>query len=235
MNLPRLCLLAVLLAPISASAHDLWIERDADGWALLRGHRHSAHEGTDAIPYDPAILRNAACFGPTGDSLSCEAPAAYPARLADVGQSAVCFLVSSGYWTKTPYGTRNAPPAQVEHPLRSWFSIESVKRLDGWTAAFAEPLTGDLEIVPFENPLELEIGEKLRVQVMLSGAPCENAIVAYFGEPRGKTGPDGTLNVRLRQPGLQMIQATLTEPDPTGVVDEVVRAATLNFLLEGDA
>lgn len=49
--------------------------------------------------------------------------------------------------------------------IDSWLSIESVKRIDRWGDGLAQPLTGELELVPTHNPLALKVGEKLRVRV----------------------------------------------------------------------
>ncbi|MBD3236067.1 MAG: DUF4198 domain-containing protein [Candidatus Eisenbacteria bacterium] len=223
--------LIVLLLPTGAAAHDLWIERDAEGWTLLRGHRHSVHAGEAVLPYSPETLEGVTCVAVSGEALPCAAAQRYPLRVPEAGQAAVCFQISSGYWTQTPYGTRNAPPAQVKQAIRSWHSREGAKRIAEWSAAFTRPLTSGLELVPLEDPFALEAGEKLHLRVTLRDAPCADAIVSYFGEPRGRSGEEGTINVRLRQDGLQMIEASFSEPDSAGVCEEIVHAATLNFLL----
>jgi nickel transport protein len=55
--------------------------------------------------------------------------------------------------------------------------------------------------------------------------------VSYDGKPRGTTGRDGRINIRLRHGGFQVIQASLTRPDASGKADEVIHSANLNFEL----
>ena len=55
--------------------------------------------------------------------------------------------------------------------------------------------------------------------------------MSYDGKPRGTTGRDGRINVRVRHGGFQVIQASLTLPDPSGKADEIVHSANLNFEL----
>jgi nickel transport protein len=226
-TLSAVCL-AALLAAQRATAHDLWLEREGDVYALYRGHRHSAHEGKDLIEYDPSIVQRADCADGDGNLVRLRVAVEYPLRVPDAC-AAVVVLTSSGYWTETPFGTENEQRANVKQPIRSWLSYEGVKRIDAWHERFRLPLTGDLEITPEEDPTPRRPGDKLEVLVSFGGRPVEGAVVAVDGKPRGRTGADGRLNVRLRRPGLQMIQASLTLPDTTAIADEIVHTATLNF------
>lgn len=116
-------------------------------------------------------------------------------------------------------------------PIKSWLSYESVKRIDGWDAKLARPLTQGLEITPLDDPLRLHEGEKVRLVVTFEGRPIEGAAVAYDGKPRGATGADGRINIRIRHAGFQIIQASLTLPSAAPEADEVVHTANLNFEL----
>jgi nickel transport protein len=168
------------------------------------------------------------CFDGGGNPVRLRIVPGYPVRVPDAC-AAIVVLTSSGYWTKTPSGTENEPRAQVEQAIRSWLSFEGVKRINAWHERFRLPLTGDLEIVSEEDPTSRRPGDKLAVRVSLGGRPVEGAIVAVDGKPRGRTETDGRLNIRLRRAGLQMIQASLTLPDTTGVADEIIQTTTLNF------
>ena len=222
--------LTTLLAVTTAQAHDLWLERTGAGYELLYGHRHSGHSGQDTIEYKPDAVKRVVCFDTNGKAIGQGATASYPARLA--GDCATAYaLLSSGYWTKTPYGTKNVPKDQVEVAVRSWLSFEGVKRIDHWGQTLARPLTQDLELVPLANPLTLGDGEKLRLLVTFRGQPVANAVVAYDGKPRGETGPDGQINVKVRHGGLQAIEATLRHPLDGTKADEEVHTSTLSFSL----
>jgi nickel transport protein len=225
-------LLSVLLASPSLSAHDLWLERDSSGYALLYGHRHSGHAGPETIPYRPETVRQLTCFDAAGTRIGEGPRAADPTRLT--GDCAAAYaLLSSGHWTKTPYDTRNVPKDQVDVSLKSWVSFEGVKRIDRWGPGLARPLTGDLEVVPLEDPLALGDGDKLRLLITFRGEPVTGAVVAYDGKPRGETGADGLVNVKVRHTGIQAVEATLRRPLQSTQADEEVHTSTLTFDLGG--
>jgi len=234
-DLLRLLLLLVTLflwwSCQPAAGHDLWIEAGEAGYALYYGHRHSAHEGLEVVEYSPDIVVRADCFDSLGAESDCSVSESYPVQTAD-SPAALYILTSSGYWTKTPYGTKNLPKNQVEMPVKSWLSFESAKRLGQWSEAFAAPLTDDLEIVPLNDPFCVSPGEKLTLVIMLNGSALESAIVSYDGKPRGTSGRDGKINIRIRHAGFQVIQAAYTVPMDSDEADEVVHTTNLNFELE---
>lgn len=222
--------LLAVIRPGEARAHELWLERDQEGLLLRYGHLPSGHEGPRLIPYAPEIVQRVACHDAQGQAMACAPSPAYPLRI-ECACAATCVLISSGFWTKTPYGTRNVPKTEAQTPIRSWLSYESVKRLDAWSDALANPLTQDLELVPLENPLVLREGDKLDLLVAHGGRPVAGAIVNYGDKPRGQTGQNGRINVRLKHGGLQSLQASLTLPADGTLADEIVHTATLNFEL----
>jgi nickel transport protein len=212
----------------AAQAHDLWVERQGHVQTLQYGHERSGHEGMKTLAYKPEQVKDAACYGSDGRAVRAEIGRSYPVTLN--GQCAASwFLTSSGYWSKTPYGTKNLPKAEAGAVLDSWLSVESVKRLDDWSNALARPLTRELEIVPRANPLTLKTGDKLRLTVTLDGRPAAGVTVAYFGHPRGVSGADGQVNVRLQQPGYQLVQASLETPLDDGKADRLVQSTALQF------
>jgi len=93
----------------------------------------------------------------------------------------------------------------------------------------AKPLTQELELVPLENPITLQAGAKLHLRAYFHGKPAANVTVAYFGKPRGVSGADGTVNIRLNEPGFQLIQASLELPLNDGKADKAIHSAALQF------
>jgi nickel transport protein len=227
-----LALAIVLLVTLPAAAHDLWLEPGADGCVLHRGHHHSDHGGEDGIAYDPALVEAVICCDQEGELVRQPAPDAAPLRVPG-SWAAVCVQLRSGPWTKTPDGTKNLPRDQVEHPLESWYSRETVKLVSAWIPHLEEPLGEELEIVPLENPLVLGVGDKLRLRVLCAGRPVPEAIVTYDGKPRGVTDADGRINVKVRRAGLQNVQASWRERLDASATDAIVHVAVLNFVPEG--
>lgn len=229
---PLLFVLAISLAA-PAAAHDLWLAKEEGELGLYYGHKYSAHEGAELIEYEPAWVRDALCFDRAGAQIAFEARAAYPYRMR--GECAAAYvLTSSGYWTKTPYGTKNVPKTEARMPIKSWLSYESVKRIDRWDAALAKPLAAGLELTPANDPSKLRKGDKLRLRVTFDGEPVEGVVVTYDGKPRGQSGADGRINVRVRHGGFQVIQASLSRPNASDKADEVIHSANLNFELPED-
>jgi len=225
----RVCVL-LLLASIGAPvvAHDLWIARDGDLYTLHYGHEGSGHAGTRVIEYKPEQVRQARCFSAAGRELAGEHGRVWPVTLK--GECAASyFVLSTGYWSKTPYGTKNLPRNEAGVVIDSWLSVESIKRIDAWGTALAKPLGLELEIVPLDDPLRLRKGDKLHLIVYAAGKPVAGAKVAYFGHPRGVTAADGRVNVRLQRSGLQLIQASIETPLADGKADRLVKATALQF------
>ena len=200
--------LATLLAAGYAQAHDLWLEKEDGGFVLYYGHKYSAHGGANFVDYQLEWVREALCFDAAGARVPFQSGEVYPYRMR--GECAVAHVsISSGYWTKTPYGTENLAKDQARMPLESWLSHESVKRIERWGESLEKPLAAGLELTPLEDPFRLRKGEKLRLRVTFDGSPVEDAVVAYDGKPRGQPDPNGEINIRLRRGGFQVIQATL--------------------------
>jgi nickel transport protein len=220
----------VILLAGPACAHDLWLEKEPGGLVLNYGHKHSGHEGAQSMVYRPEWVKEALCFDEQGARVTFDAQAAYPYRMR--GECAAAWVMtSSGYWTKTPYGTENVPKGEARMAIKSWLSFESVKRLDRWSAALSKSLTQGLEITSLNDPLALHEGDKLRLLITFEGQPVEGAVVAYDGKPRGESGADGAVNLRIQHGGFQVVQASLSRPDTSGKADEVVHTANLNFEL----
>lgn len=219
-----------LLCALPALAHDLWLEKDGNGYLLYQGHRHSAHAGAELVQYDPAFAKNAVCVDDAG-TVRTPAPApSFPVRIA-ASCAALYVGFSSGYWSKTAWETRNVPKNQASGVIESWLSAESVKRIDRWTPATAQPLTDGLELTPLTDPSRLKPGDKLTVLVTENRRPKAGVPVAYGGDTRGASGDDGRVAIRIRHGGMQLIEASLETRLTDGKADTLIRATTLQFEL----
>lgn len=225
----RAFLLAILLLqPGAVLAHGLWIERDGALHTLAYGHERSGHEGAKTLEYKPEIVKQAICFNAAGQEIAADLGRGYPATLKG-DCAASWFFTSSGYWSKTPYGTRNLAKNEAGAVIESWLSLEGVKRIDQWGEGLERALTRQLELVPLSNPLRLRAGDKLRLAVWFQGRPAAGATVAYFGKPRGVSDGEGHINIRLQNPGFQLIQASLDLPLNDARADKAMHASSLQF------
>lgn len=228
----RLAILILVLASVSARAHGLWIERDVGGLAVCYGHGRSSHEGPELIALSAESVLRVDCF--RSDGRRSDAAVSHDEQLLIVGDCTAAFvLVSTGYWTKTPEGTKNVSRKDARQPIKSWLSIESAKRIDVWSDAFSRPLTNDFEITALENPLALRPGAKVRLLVTLDGTPVKGAAVTYDKETRGVTGEDGRVNLKIRHDGFQVMRAGLAVPLKSEDADETIYATSLNFEIGG--
>lgn len=228
MSIPLLLLL--LVRP--ALAHDLWLERDTAGIALYQGHKHSAHGGARTIPYGASFVKEAVGFDAAGRTITLPMPKSSPWRVATTDFAAVRVAVSSGYWTKTPWATRNVPKTGVTDAIKSWLSEASVKRIDRWVPGVDRPLTEGLEITPAVDPFALKPGDTLVALVTKEGKPKGGVPVAYGDVKVGATDEDGRLAIRLRHRGTQLITATVESPLGDGKADVVISGAVLQFELK---
>lgn len=227
----RIAPLLLLLPAFPLLAHDLWLERGSDGVTLYQGHKHSAHGGAETIPYEPAFVKEALCLEASGRTRPLALAKTAPWRSAATDCAAIRVAASSGYWTKTPWETKNVPKTGVAGAIRSWLSQESVKRVDRWVPGADRPLSEGLELTPTVDPLALKPGDKLIVLVTENRQPRAGVPVAYGGDTRGATGDDGRIAIRLRHGGTQMIAASVEAPLDDGKADVAIKSAILQFEL----
>lgn len=224
-----LCSLFILCA-LPALAHDLWLEKAGKRWTLYQGHRHSSHAGAETIAYGGGFVADARCFDDRGQRLPLAAHGDAPWSAS--GECAALLVeASSGYWSKTPWETRNVPRPQAPGALRSWLSRDALKHVARWSLVFAQPLGTGLELAPTADPFALKPGDKLVVRVTREGRPLAGAPVAYHGDPRGETDADGRVAIRLRHGGIQLISTSVELPLKDGKADVEILAATLQFEL----
>ncbi len=221
-------LLSVLTLP--AAAHDLWLEKEAPGYVLYQGHRHSSHAGAEIVPYEPSAVKSATCLDAGGGTKPLVFGKSHPVKLTgDCAALLVSF--STGYWTKTAWETKNAPKAGTAGVIKSWLSEDAVKRIDRWTPGGAQPIGKGLEITPTTDPFKVALDDKLIVLVTENKKPKSGVPVAYQGDTRGASGDDGRISIRIRHGGTQLISASVETPLSDGKADSVIRATALQFEL----
>ena len=218
----------IILSAQPIEAHDLWLQKEGDAYTLLYGHIESETHEHGITEYKPAILKIKG-FDSRGTEVKPTVNDEYPLTIQQDIEGVIYVLTSSGYWTKTPYGTKNIPKNEASLPVYSWLSYESVKRIDLWTKALIQPLTDDLEITPLEDPTKLKKGQKTHLLVTFKGEPVEGVVVSYFEKPRGTTNKKGQVNIRLKESGLQLISASYKQKLQSDKADEIIYTTSINF------
>ncbi|MDJ0926162.1 MAG: hypothetical protein QNJ73_00820 [Gammaproteobacteria bacterium] len=220
----------VSAASVSAYAHEYWYERDGEDYLLHRGHGFtSTHGGEVEEPFDPSVIKSAHCLGyGESDPRPGQVSAEYPPRV-EGPCLAVLVAADFGYWSQTQTGAENRPKDEVTGALDSWHALETIKRIEDWDERLQSPLSDDLELVLTSNPFSRSVRDKLRLAAMLEGKPVSGVVIAYDGNPRGITGPDGRTNVRIQHLGPQVISASLEEPLDSAKADKRIRSTTLLF------
>ncbi len=227
----------ILLTFISlAFAHDLWLEKERNTYKLLYGHKYP-HKGENSISpkilkYNPENVKSILCITENGEKREINFQKKYPVKFNNTECALIYVIYSSGYWSKTPYGEFNKPKNQTEMVIDSWLSYEIVKRINKWNKNLEKSFINTLEIIPTNNPLKLEIGDKLRLKILFNGKPLENIPVYYNGKFRGTTDENGRINIRIKKYGFQMIEATFKQKVNSQKADKIVYTTILNFELE---
>ncbi|RME07991.1 MAG: DUF4198 domain-containing protein, partial [Aquificota bacterium] len=179
------------------------------------------------VRYDPSRVHSFECFDSEGRRLPSQIVSEYPVRLRGKCQMVQANL-SSGYWTKTPEGLKNLPREEVKNPIESWYSVETVRRIEGRILA-KTPLTDGLEITLLEDPSSLRTGQKFTVAVYYGGKALRDVPVYHNGRVVGTTGDDGRINLRVREKGMQLIGVSVREKDQKGRADYTLRTFYLLF------
>jgi len=223
------CMLLLLVAR-PALAHDLWLEREGAAFTLYQGHRHSAHAGAEVVPYPAEAVREVMCLDAAGRASRPALRLHVPLRI-EAACAVLRLSFSTGYWSKTAWETVNRPKSEVAGAIDSWLAEETIQRIEAWTPAAARAWGDALSLTPLADPLVLKLGDKLALRVSRAGRPLAGVAVAYQGSTRGVTDAEGVIRIRLRQDGVQSIQASVVTPLNDGRADRRIETATLQFEL----
>jgi hypothetical protein len=217
---------AASMAPALASAHDFWVERDADAFVVRYGHR-----GGEARAIDAAKVKAIRCLDRSGevkDVLPSARPGAKEVRIP-----ARCDALSAfhhgGFYSLTPDGEVNLPRNQAENAVKAWESRQFAKWIDVGSRAAAKPLGEDLEIVPASDFSGRKVGDKVTLKVLSQGKPVAGAVVAIDHKPLGETDSAGEARIRLRSAGVESVSASIRRPVKTAEADDLVLEASLTF------
>lgn len=225
-----LTLAAASLALLSgaASAHDSYIQLRFGDWTLVNAH---GAEEDDAYSLDKVL--NGAAHDASGAAvgLTLDDRGAYTALLAE-GASALAATYYSGFWTKDTDGEwHNEDKTQVANAEQTGEYARHAVAVIDHAEAFV-PFGLPLEIIPQTDPLALEPGDSLSVQVLRDGAPLADAEIgsALPDVETVTTDADGMAEVIVREGhNILLTSASGDHPDQTRA-DTQTHEATLSFV-----
>jgi nickel transport protein len=200
--------LGILIGTTSlANAHASWIAQRAGDWAVVHG------QGATDEAYDPAKVTAVTGFDATGNPVAVEVkPQAKNVLLAPAEGAAVLSTVwDEGWWTEDAKGEwHNKPAAEVADFKTTGKYVTYVVSYIGLTDA-QKPVGHRLEIVPLSDPGKLTMGDKLKVQVLLDGAPMKgvavtNDVLTDWDIHSGLTDAEGKTVVTIANAGLNVAQ-----------------------------
>lgn len=222
-----LALALILVSAAALYAHDTWVGKEGNAFAVMWGHGKSG-------PYKPEYVKEAKAYDAAGkevavtikpqDTKAVLAPAKAPALVA--------IVYKSGPWVKTPEGYKNVSKREAKNVITSLKSETHSKNLWQWNNRFSKPLGGKMELVPLKNPLSLKVGDKFPFQVFYNGKPLAGAKVRAAGVAKDslKTDANGRAEIVITKKGFQIVVANLKTPTPNDPdADTLSETANLTF------
>lgn len=220
-------LVAALLAPAAAGAHDLWLAREGAALVVRAGHAGAPQ------PIDPARVAAIRCVPGPGPGAAADVRARAAFAPAEVRIPGPCAVVSvalrPAFWSLTPDGQVERPRDEVPDAVRSWEAVQLAKWVDAGAPAAAAPLAEPLELVPVTDLARARKGDKITVRVLAGGAPAPGAAVALGHHGLGLTDSKGELRLRLRAAGTTVVSASLRRPLASPKAESQVLEASLSF------
>lgn len=225
-----------LLAP-AASAHAAWFAQHGGRLAFIFGLGADDLDTVKRLSHVTSVDGYDSSWKPVPTRLE----AAGPLVVVDSkpALAVVTAVMDYGIWSKPPQGEwvekgRDEVPNATVSEKNYKFAIHIAGALDKPIPALPHQT---LEVVPVGARLPALMGQPLQLRVLLHGKPVAGARVLrdFVNDPDGNvvtTGADGTVTVRVRNQGLNVISATYDgPPENPKKEDHVEYEATLSFVL----
>jgi nickel transport protein len=231
--------IAAALAALAttAQAHGFWFAQRANQLAMVFG---VGADDLDVVKRLPKVTSFAA-YDEDGKEVTSKLVTNGPLVTVDVdGQPAIVAAVMDyGMWSKTPDGKwhnkgMDEVPGAVISEKNYKYGVHLRRDLGKPVPLLASQV---LQIVPVPAKLPEKMGAPLKIKVMLNGKPVAGARVLsdWVNDPDAKavkTGKDGTVTIKVRNQGLNVLGATFdAPPEDSAKTRKVEHFATLSFVL----
>ena len=218
-------------------AHGIWFAQRATQLALIYGVGADDLDSVKRLP----LIRDVSGYDADWKPVKTSLRVAGPLLLVDSeGDTAVVAAVlDNGIWSKTPDGEWHKKGRdEVKNATISEKTIKYAVHINGPLSTALPPLEGQtLQIVPLAPALPALLGQPLKLRVLYEGKPVAGARVLhdFVNDPDGKpakTAADGTVTIKVRNQGLNVVTAIFDGPaDDPARIDKIEHLATLSFVL----
>lgn len=240
-NLSRLfaasALAAGIVAPTTVQAHAFWFAQRANTLAMVFG---VGADDLDVVKRLPKVTKFAA-YDEDGKEVPSKLVTNGPLVTVDIDNQPtfVAAAMDYGTWSKTPDGKwHNKGMDEVPGAIISTKNYKYGVHVRRELSAPMPQLPGQvLQILPMKTPLPVKLGQPLRLKVLYQGKPVAGAKITpdFVNDPDQKplkTGKDGTVTIKVRNQGLNVIQALFeSAPEDPAKTKQVENLATLSFVL----
>lgn len=220
----------------AAEAHGIWFAQRATQTALIYG---VGADDLDSVKRQP-LVTSVQGYDEDGAAVPTTLRVAGPLLLVDAETppSVVGAVLFNGIWSKTPDGKwfkkgRDEVPNATIAEKNYKYAVAIIGPMSKPLAPIAEHT---LQILPVGD-IPVELDGPLKLRVIYKGQPVKGARVLrdYVNDPDAKpllTGADGTVTIRVRNQGLNVVTAIHnTESDEPTKADRMEHLATLAFTL----
>lgn len=208
-----MALIAALMAG-QAAAHGMWTEERRGNIEVIYGH------GAEDNAFDPKKISGAWAANHHGSRIPVTVERLEDhARLKPLEPAAVLSVaLDNGYWTQAPDKKwLNVGETKVPGALDSghYYKYSLAVLEEGAKLPALDMLK--LAIVPQRDPLSVDVGDELDVQVLVDGKPAADIelIADYVNNPdevAATTDKQGKAKITVRNHGLNVIAASTTVP-----------------------
>lgn len=229
-------MLSVFVAA-SAQAHGIWFAQRATQIALIYGVGADDLDSVKRLP----LIESFAGYDKEWNKVSVELMPAGPLLLVagDDYPAVVSAVMNNGIWSKTPEGEwlkkgKDEVPNAVIAEKTFKYAVHFRGMLHTPVPNLADQT---LQIIPVGDKMPELIGDRLKLKVVFEGKPVANAVIKtdFVNDPDQKplkTGKDGTITIKVRNQGLNVIAAIHDgPPDEPKRVNKIEHLATLSFVL----
>jgi nickel transport protein len=229
---------AGLAVSSTAGAHAIWFAQRAKQLAFIYGVGADDLDSVKRLPLVNKVAGYDAQYKPVPTKLRIDGPMVMVDSDAPV--TVVTAVMPYGIWSKQPDGEWvKKGRDEVPNALMSTKNFKYTVHIEG---ALTKPLPAFpdqvLQIQPVSTKLPAKLGAPMKLRVLLHGKPVAGAKVLadMVNDPDGvplKTGPDGTVVIKVRNQGLNVVNAVYEGPsDEPAKAQRIEHEATLSFVLE---